>query len=59
MDTLFPCLLPQILIKFVTQGQYWNLLVLRIRIPKHPLLAQFDEVLAEIFEIKDNKMDLL
>ena len=39
-------------VKFVTQGQFWNLLVLRI--PKHPLPAQFDEVLAKLFEVKDN-----
>ena len=52
MDTLFPSLLNQILVKFVTKGQFWNLLVLRI--PKHPLPAQFDEVLAKLFEVKDN-----
>ena len=51
MDTFFSCLLPQILV-FVTQGQFWYLLVLRI--PKHSLHAQFDEVLAEIFEVIDN-----
>ena len=44
MDTLFPCLLPQIFVKFVTQGQFWILLVLRI--PKH-LHAQFDEDLRQ------------
>ena len=48
MDTFFSCLLPQILVK-VTQG---NLLVLKI--PKHSLHAQFDEVLSDIFEVKDN-----
>ena len=49
---VFALFLCQILMKFETQWQFWNLLVLRI--PKHPLHAQFDEVLAEIFEVKDN-----
>ena len=44
-------LLPQILNKFQNQCQFWNLLVLTFS--KHPLLVQFDQVLAEIFEVKD------
>ena len=44
-------LLPQILDYFQNQGQFWNLLVLTIS--KHPLLVQFDKVLAEIFEVKE------
>ena len=47
----FALLLPQILDYFQNQGQFWNLLVLTIS--KHPLLVQFDQVLAEIFEVKD------
>ena len=47
----FALLLPQILDDFQNQGQFWNLLVLTIS--KHPLLVQFDQVLAEIFEVKD------
>ena len=47
----FAQLLPQILDNFQKQGQLWNLLVLTISI--HPLHVQFDQVLAEIFEVKD------
>ena len=47
----FALLLPKILDDFQDQGQFWNLLVLTIS--KHPLLVQFDQVLAEIFEVKD------
>ena len=47
----FALLLPQILDYFQNQGQFWNLLVLTIS--KHPLLVQFDQVLAEIFEVKE------
>ena len=47
----FAQLLMQILVNFQNQGQIWNLLVLRFS--KHPLHVQFDQVLAEIFEVKD------
>ena len=47
----FALLLPQILDKFQNQCQFWNLLVLTIS--KHPLHVQFDQVLAEIMEVKD------
>ena len=47
----FALLLPQILVNFQNQGQIWNLLVLTFS--KHPLHVQFDQVLAEIFEVKD------
>ena len=40
-----------ILLKIQIQGQFWNLHVLRI--PKHPLKVEIDEVLPEIFEVKD------
>ena len=49
---VFALFLGEIFIKFETQWQFWNLLVMRI--PKHPQHAQFDEVLAEIFDVKDN-----
>ena len=49
---VFALFLCEIFIKFETQWQFWNLLVMRI--PKHPQHAQFDEVLAEIFDVKDN-----
>ena len=47
----FALLLPQILVNFQNQGQIWNLLVLTFS--KHPLHVQFDQVLPEIFEVKD------
>ena len=47
----FALLLLQILDNFQNQGQFWNLLVLTIS--KHPLHVQFDQVLAEIFDVKD------
>ena len=47
----FVLLLPQILEKFQNQCQLGNLLVLTIS--KHPLLVQFDQDLAEIFEVKE------
>ena len=47
----FALLLPQILDDFQNQGQFWNLQVLTIS--KHPLHVQFDQVLAEIFDVKD------
>ena len=47
----FAQLLMQILVNFQNQGQIWNLLVLRFS--KHPLHVQFDQVLAEIFEVKN------
>jgi len=47
----FALLLPQVLVDFQGQGRVWNLLVLTF--PKHPLHVQFDQVLAEIFEVKD------
>ena len=47
----FALLLLQILNNFQNQGQFWNLLVLTIS--KHPLHVQFDQVLAEKFEVKD------
>ena len=42
-------------IKFETQWQFWNLLVLRI--PKHPQHVNIDWVLSEIFVIKDKLYD--
>ena len=47
----FAQLLLQILANYQNQGQIWNLLVLTFS--KHPLHVQFDQVLAEIFEVKD------
>ena len=47
----FALFLPQMLDNFLNQDQFWNLLVLTIS--KHPLLVQFDKVLAEIFEVKE------
>ena len=47
----FALLLPQILVNYQNQGQIWNLQVLTFS--KHPLHVQFDQVLAEIFEVKD------
>ena len=47
----FVLLLQQILDKFQNQCQFWKLLVLTIS--KHPLYVQFDQVLAEILEVKD------
>ena len=47
----FAQLLLQILVNYQNQGHIWNLLVLTFS--KHPLHVQFDQVLAEIFEVKD------
>ena len=47
----FVQLLLQILVNFQNQGQIWSLLVLRFS--KHPLHVQTDQVLAEIFGVKD------
>ena len=47
----FAQFLLQILDNYQNQGQIWNLLVLTFS--KHPLHVQFDQVLAEIFEVKD------
>ena len=47
----FAQLLLQILVNYQNQGQIWKLLVLTFS--KHPLHVQFDQVLAEIFEVKD------
>ena len=49
----FALLLPQNLDKFQNQCQFWKLLVLTIS--KHPLHVQFDQVLAEIMEVKDTR----
>ena len=51
----FVLLLQQILDKFQNQCQFWKLLVLTIS--KHPLHVQFDQVLAEIFEVKDKWLE--
>ena len=48
----FPCFLHDFLVKLDSQWQFWNLLVMRI--PKLSLIFEFDEVLAEIFKVKDN-----
>ena len=45
----------QILVNYQNQGQIWNLLVLTFS--KHPLHVQFDQVLAEIFEVKDKWLE--
>ena len=42
----------QILVVYQNQGQFWNLLVLRI--PKLSLKVKFDKDLAEIIKVKDN-----
>ena len=47
----FAQLLTQFLVNFQNQGQIWNLLFLTF--PKHPLHVQFDQVIAEIFQVKD------
>ena len=47
----FALLLLQILDNYQNQGHIWNLLVLTIS--KHPLHVKFDQVFAEIFEVKD------
>ena len=47
----FAPLLIQILVNYQNQGHIWKLLVLTFS--KHPLHVQFDQVLAEIFEVKD------
>ena len=44
-------LLLQIFVNYQNQGQIWNLLVMTFS--KHPLHVQFDQVLAEIFEVED------
>ena len=46
----FAQLLLQILVNFQNQGQSGKLLVLAFS--KHPLHEQFDQVLAEILEVK-------
>ena len=46
----FGLFLPQILVKYENQLQFWNLHVLRF--PKHPLIVEFDEDLAEILKVK-------
>ena len=51
----FAQLLLQILVNYQKQGQIWNLLVLTFS--KHPLHVQFDQVLAEIFEVKDKWLE--
>ena len=51
----FVQLLLQILVNYQNQGQIWNLLVLTFS--KHPLHVQFDQVLAEIFEVKDTWLE--
>ena len=51
----FAQLLLQILVNYQNQGQIWNLLVLTFS--KHPLHVQFDQVLAEIFEVKDKWLE--
>ena len=48
----FAQLLLQILVNYQNQGQFWNLLVLRI--PKLSLKVKFDKDLAEIIKVKDN-----
>ena len=48
----FGLFLPLVLVKFENQGQFWNLNVLRI--PKHPLIVEFDEELAEILRVFHN-----
>ena len=47
----FAQLLLQILVIYQNQGQFWNLQVLTFS--NHPLQVQFDQALAEIFEVKD------
>ena len=47
----FAQLLLQILVNYQNKGHIWKLLVLTFS--KHPLHVQFDQVLAEIFEVKD------
>ena len=51
----FAQLLLQILVNYQNQGQIWNLLVLTFS--KHPLHVQFDQVLAEIFEVEDTLLE--
>ena len=51
----FAQFLLQILDNYQNQGQIWNLLVLTFS--KHPLHVQFDQVLAEIFEVKDKWLE--
>ena len=53
----FAQFIPQILDIFQNQGQLWNLLVLTIS--KYPLHVQFDQVLGEIFEVKEEWSDSL
>ena len=48
----FGLFLPQILVNFENQWQFWNLHVLRIL--KHPLKVEFDEELAEILKVEHN-----
>ena len=47
----FAQLLLQIFVNYQNQEHIWKLLVLMFS--KHPLHVQFDQVLAEIFEVKD------
>ena len=54
LKSSFNHFLHQIFIKSETQGQFWNLLVLRI--PKLPQIVEFDEYLAEILKVKDNTL---
>ena len=44
-----------VLLNYQNQEQIWNLLVLTFS--KHPLHVQFDQVLAEIFEVKDKWLE--
>ena len=48
-DNFKPYFLPQILIKMLIQGQFWIMLILR----KHSQHVEIDQVLSELFEIKD------
>ena len=50
----FVQLLMQILVKYLNQGQFQNLLVLRF--PKLSLEVNFDENLAEKIKVKDNRL---
>ena len=52
----FALLIPQILVNFQNQGLIWNLLVQTFS--KDPLHVQFDQVLAEIFEVKEDENNI-
>ena len=56
VTAVFALFLCEILIKFETQWQFWNLLVMRI--PKHPQHAQFDEVLTEIIDTEKDEDEI-